>query len=477
MEKAVNHSTSIRVNTLVYGIGSFSIFAIKFFLVPLYTFYLTEGDLGWFDVVTSTVPMIAVLLGGHVELALLRWLLEKPTRQIQEKVFTNSCILNLLGFTAFSAFFLLVMHFDFLDVSMYTSPLILYFYVSAVWMYTFLKQCIRSIYSAKMFVATDIFFTLLFLSQVIFFVVILDLKITGILLGYALSNTLVLLYWVVYKKLYIYFDWKLLNFNFIKELLKYSLPLVPNTLNLWSINTLVKYFILIYLGIISNGIFAIAFKIGFIIQMINGIFNKAWQDKAISSYRLKLFKQTINPLFQKYFVLFSSMTLGLISSQWIIVNYMIEKGFQEASNYIWLVAIGFFFTGLANFISVIYQCEKNTMAITISSIIANVVLICSALLIINRFSLYGASLAFLIGNLCLFLYRFNHVRRYVKLNVSFGYILTLSFTLFILVYLTIAVNKPMANYAASLIAAIFILRFNFEEIKNILRVVKKRLIT
>jgi O-antigen/teichoic acid export membrane protein len=453
---------SLKRNTLIYGLGNLSIFAIKFFLVPLYTFYLSEGDLGWFDVMASTVPMIAVVLGGHTELALLRWMLEKPSLPIQKQVFTNSIFLNLIGILVFSLSYYWITVLQLFDFSEFTSPIYLYFYILAVWFYTFLKQSVRSIYSAKMFVVTDVAFTLTFLLQVICFVIILGMQINGILLAFSLSSLLTGLYWMLFRKMVLYIDVRSLSFHFTKELLRYSLPLVPNTFNLWSINTIVKYIILLLLGIVSNGIFAIAFKIGFVIQMLNSIFNYAWQDKAISSYMKEGFKDQVNSIFQKYFVLFSCMTLCLIAGQSVIVDMFIDGNFHEAKNYIWLIAFGFFFTGLANFIGVIYQCEKQTMQITISSVVANVVLLLSAGFLTFRYALYGASIAFLLANATMFLYRLYHVKRFIRLSLNLTYLLA---------FLIASTAVLLATfYSVSLaigLAFVFAIGSNFSELEKL----------
>lgn len=409
---------SFKKNSLVYGIGNISVFVIKFFLVPLYTFHLTQSELGAFDLLASTAPILAIIFGLHIEMSLLRWMLEKPPFEKQKKIFSNSVFVFLLGMLLFiSIFFLLTNLFEFEIFNLFTKTLVL-FYILALWVYTFLKQSIRSIYSSKEFVITDIIYTLMYLSIILFLLLYLKIGVEALLIGQVISVALLLFYWLGIKHLYRFFDFKLITPSIIKAYLHYAVPLIPNSINLWGLNTFVKYIILAILGVAANGIFAVAFKIAFAIQLINGILNLAWQDKAIASYGEADFGTKINTYFNKVFGIFSSVTLLVIAFQRPLILYFVDESFYESSLYVWILGLGFLFMGLAAFLGIIYQCEKKTLPISISSIVASILLFVSGFFLIKPFGLYGASVAFLIGNIALFVYRFIDINRSISLSLS-----------------------------------------------------------
>src|SRR5699024_9233902 len=70
----------------------------------------------------------------------------------------------------------------------------------------------------------------------------------------------------------------------IKNLLVYSIPLIPNSLMWWLINASSRYFIRIFVGIAANGLFAVASRIPSLLTIVNQVFSQAWQLSAIEEY-------------------------------------------------------------------------------------------------------------------------------------------------------------------------------------------------
>lgn len=447
------HYKSFKKNTIVYSIGNLSIFVIKFFLVPIYTFYISQKDMGVLDLLSSTAPVLAVIFGFQIEMSILRWMLEKPDKQLEKKVFTNSFLILLAGiFLFFLAYiiFVFVGKFNFFDI---LNPWLVLAYIYSLWIYTFLKQSIRSMYSSKAFVVTDIIYTISYLLLVICFLTILHWGIEAILIAQIISVFGLFIYWFIIQKMFAFINIKYISKKMLSELLRYSMPLIPNSINLWGINTLVKYLILFFLGVASNGIFAVSFKIAFVIQMINGIFNMAWQDKAIASFNDNNFTKEVNQYFTKVFAIYSSATLLLISSQKVLVYYMIDQDYWDASNYIWILALGFLFMGLSSFLGVIYQCQKRTWPISFSSILGSLILLIIGYFIVPQFKLYGASVAFLVGNFAMFVYRFLDVKTTIHLHLPI-----IQLTLFLMVCgLLVYLNQSQQTifYVLAIFVAVF----------------------
>ena len=69
-----------------------------------------------------------------------------------------------------------------------------------------------------------------------------------------------------------YFSITEINKTDIKNMLAYSIPLVPNAIMWWIINSSDKYLILYYLSAEENGLFAISTKIPMIINIVYQIF-------------------------------------------------------------------------------------------------------------------------------------------------------------------------------------------------------------
>ena len=79
---------------------------------------------------------------------------------------------------------------------------------------------------------------------------------------------------------YKYFNKKLIDKKLIKSMVKYSAPLVPNSLSWWIVSVSDRSIISVVLGAASNGIYAISNKFPTIISSLSGVFNLSWSESA-----------------------------------------------------------------------------------------------------------------------------------------------------------------------------------------------------
>src|SRR5699024_6949225 len=96
-----------------------------------------------------------------------------------------------------------------------------------------------------------------------------------------LANALSIVFLFVMTKVYRTLRLRKMNKPLVKEMLQYSVPMIPNSLMWWLINASSRYFIRFFVGASGNGLFAVASKIPTIINLINQIFTQAWQISAI----------------------------------------------------------------------------------------------------------------------------------------------------------------------------------------------------
>src|SRR5690606_41547091 len=109
----MNSNSSLTKKSVVYGIGNIGTLAINFFLVPLYTFYLTEDDLGLFDLLASSLIIASPLFFVNIELSILRWILANKEIQLIKKVLSNAFIIIVVGLSVFSlVFYVIIQYFE-----------------------------------------------------------------------------------------------------------------------------------------------------------------------------------------------------------------------------------------------------------------------------------------------------------------------------------------------------------------------------
>lgn len=122
-------------------------------------------------------------------------------------------------------------------------------------------------------------------------------------------------------------------------ILKYSIPLVPNSLMWWIMAAGDKYIINYFLGDSANGIYSLALKIPQIINMVYSLFIQAWQMSAIeveSSEDKKGFYQNVFNVtsFGMVFI-----TIGIVMLIKPVYVGVMSKEFAIAWEYVPLLSV------------------------------------------------------------------------------------------------------------------------------------------
>ena len=120
----------------------------------------------------------------------------------------------------------------------------------------------------------------------------------------------------------------------LKEMMKYSIPLIPSEIGHWVISVSDRLIITFFLGSSFNGLYAISAKFPTLIVSIYNLFNMSWQetvslhikDADINDYISKTFSNVLN--------LFSSAVALLCALLPFIYEIIIGEDFLDSYKYI-----------------------------------------------------------------------------------------------------------------------------------------------
>jgi O-antigen/teichoic acid export membrane protein len=166
-----------------------------------------------------------------------------------------------------------------------------------------------------------------------------------------------------------------INRDYIRNALRYGLPLVPHVLGAVLMTMSDKIFITNMVGIADTGLYSAGFQVGLIIGLFQNSFNQAWVPRFFE--KLKLQDININIKIVKftylYFVLIllSGISLG-VSAPYILDNFL-GKNFYTAHVFVFWIAIGFSFNGM-------YKMVVNYFFFTQKTYIVSIVTLTTALL-------------------------------------------------------------------------------------------------
>lgn len=293
------------IGTITYAIGSFGSKIMSFLIVPLYTYYIMPSDLGDYDLLVATVSLLSPLITMKISEATYRWIINSKDNEVIYISATYKCLFrNCL----ISAIILLVIN--------QIIPIWHCYYFVFILIGDRILECLqkllRGLKNQKLFAISGLFQTAVMVTCNMIKICFLGEGVVALLQSNTLSLYLTILFVLIFEKRLRKVDFKLNVKKQQKEMLSYSMPLVPSALSWWVMNASDRYIIRLVIGSTANGIYSVAYKFPSILQTFLNMFNNAWvdlvlsglkKDKESTEYINKVFNLLVKISFEVLFVL------------------------------------------------------------------------------------------------------------------------------------------------------------------------------
>ena len=425
---------------LIRNIGNFTIGNLgskflTFLIVPLYTYVLTTEEYGLIDTTITLVSLFLPFFTCAIYEAILRYTLN--SKYTKEEVFTNCFIVLILGFLIF--IFVMPIINLFIDFNF-----LLYFILLLITqgIYTFFQQFSKGIDRNQVYTISGLIYTFIMLLLNVLFLVNFKMGIPGYFLSMIIGYTISSIYITITTNIFKYFKVNVISKESIKVYLKYSIPLVPNSIMWWVMNASSKFFILYFLDLSANGIYAIAFKIPTVISMFSQIFFQAWQISAVEEEN----SSSKSTYYSKIYNLFSIVMFGISSFLLVVLKPLILNFFSQdyidAWEYIPFLILAVVFSSFSSFIGVNYIVSKKTSGVFTSSLIGAIANCIFNILLIPCIGLYGASIATLLSYFIMWIIRYRDTKKQINIKINkFAYL----FNILIITFQIILLYIPFSN--------------------------------
>lgn len=452
-------------NTLIFAIGTFGSKLLSFILVRLYTGCMTTEQYSTADLLYQAANVIYPIVTLAMADALIRFGIDKAYDN--KKIYTAAITTTAGGLAVLLLFTPLINCIG--AFKGYGLLLFVYCFFSSF------KQLAASFIRArglvKLFAIDGIFSTLIIVVSNLILLLKFDLGVTGYVCSIIISDALSLLGLIVISELYKFFDRKAFDKKIFKELIKYSLPLVPTYILWWITSASDRYFVIGMVSSHENGIYSAAHKIPTLLLLVTTLFYQAWQmsaienkdDKDLSGY----YKQVYGAYSSLLFIAAAGLIMIVKPFTYILVDNDPEKNFVFGYHYTPILIIAMIFQCLCQFLSSIYNVRKKSVNSMVTSIVAAVVNITLDILLIPQLGAYGAALATMTAYFACFMVRVFDTRSYVKFPISWFKMIV---NIIVVGYMAIvASTEPKATYLQLIVLFIAVAVFNFDAVLSTLK--------
>lgn len=458
-------------NTIILAIGRLSVQLVALLLVPLYTFFLSPAEYGIVDLVVTYTVLLAPVLTLQMEMAVFRFLVDARSNEDQKKQVISNTMQVVIATIAISVVIYAGVN---VFVTIPYGGLILAIGIMTMLFNLFL-QIARGLGRNKDFAAVSVVSAVTSVVATLGFVVYAKLGIVGVLGTMVASLGIGTLYIFFKLRLYRYVTFKEQDVSMKKELVKYALPLIPNGVSWWVISLFDRTIIAIFLGVASNGIYAVSNKYATIFTSIYSIFGMSWMESASMHINDKERQAFFSDVFNMSLRVFGALGLLLIAALPLVFNFAISDAYKSAYEYIPFLIMGAFFNAIVGLYSAIYVARKMTKQVMTTSLIAAAINITLNFALISFIGLYAAALATTLAYFAMAVYRHYDIKRYVIIDYNKQLLIILS-SLYAIVIYAYYLNDVLLNVISLVFVVTASLLLNKVLVRKIFSKVKQKFV-
>lgn len=373
---------------------------LSFFLLPIYTYYLSPSDYGILGVVTSVSSFLSVLITLGVTGAATRFYYLNDDAEYRKKMFGTVSLVIICNTLLFGSLFI-VGHSFIIDPIIGTIPFYPYVLIALLTvivtpLYTFFQDYLVTSQNGVRYGVNSMSFFLLNVLLILVSLCYFKLGVIGVLLANLLTSIIFFIYVIIafLPKITMRLDKSIL-----KQSLKYSLPLVPHSLANWSNGTIDKLLVNGLKSQTDAGLYNLGQQYGTVMNSIAVGLNQAytpWFYEKVNNGNegYKVIRNVSEA--SVWFLALIGLVLAIFSKE--VLGIMVHNpAYADVWKIIPCIVFAYVFQSLYFFfVNVLFLKDtKFVFIITITSVVFNVIL---NLLLIPYFGFLGCGIA------CLFTY-------------------------------------------------------------------------
>ena len=434
-------------DSIIFAIGNFLTKLISFFLMPIYTAGMTAWAFGLSDLLTNSLALIIPILSLSIGEAVFRFCLDKDSNP--KLLLTNG--IKVLAYSYVLILPICIIAYANTHLEWWILFGVLYVTESLKQLFS---QFARGINKISVFAISGIVSALFLLIFTFIFIWHYKLEVNGYLWSFILSNIITILYiaYVIRINKYISFSE---NTHSLRAMLKYSIPLIPNTLSWWITNISSRYVIAAVCGISAAGLFSAASRLPALVNVVASIFQQAWQYATVRQHQSGDADNFFSNVFRYYSIFILSIGSILIALIPWISKFLLKGNFYEAWVYAPLLLLAAIIGCYSIFFGTFYQMVKKSKKIMYTTVIGAIINLTISLCTIPFIGLWGALIGSVSSYLAITIFRIYDCRKFISIHFNLTEIV-ITAGLVCIQAIILSFGSTMAIYGSYIIAFIII---------------------
>ena len=401
-------------NTFLFALGNFGSKFLVFLLVPLYTHALTTGEYGISEILVTATNLLIPFVSLSIQDATLRFALDKKNNE--GEVIKNTVAVLAVGSLVSCLLMPLVKLYRPLAdwSSFFVAISIAYMIRNAFSVY------IKAIGKSRLFALDSIFYTALLMLSNILFLTVFKWGLQGYFYAILVSSLLSIILLISGGHIVQSCKSSHINRNLMRDMLKFSLPMILNNVSWWIINSSDKMMIEYFMSAGDSGIYSVAAKMPSLIAAVTNIFNQAWVISSVSEYdttRDSSFFSNIFNAFNAVIILFAAGIIFIIKP---FMQIYVGPSFVSCWQYVPLLLLGSIFQSYASFFGAIYTSAKRNVSVMMTTFLAAGINFVLNIILIKAMGIQGAVIATAVAYLVVFVFRMIDSQKYIKFHINFA---------------------------------------------------------
>ena len=398
-------------NILVFASGNALSKLILFLMMPLYTTALQPEQYSTAELANNTaellIPIVSLCLGE----AIFRFSINDDYDK---------------GVLISESFFLIIKILAAICAAALLYQVIFYYrhmwyMVCIVSTYIFRQlfgQFTRGLGRSRAFAVGGIINTLTLCGFNVLFLIYFKWGVEGYLLSIILSSLLASLFFVFTSYAPKHISFKNKDKRLLKNMLVFSLPLIPTFTSWWVTFLTGRYTILWFSGAAAAGLYIAASKLPAVINLLSTTFNYAWQFSSSKEINEDKSGSFFSNVFKLYFCFITLATSALVLLSPFISKIFLRNDFYAGWVYIPMLLLTATTSCYASFFSAFYTASMKTRSYMNSTIAGAVVNAAVCLALVPFFGVYGALAAGFISYFLVTVFRMKDTEKYARVSFN-----------------------------------------------------------